>query len=235
MPWETVSSSIRCSAATSPPTLRRTRTTPTTRRPFYRCALAGPGQRGAARAELSRRRPPRPTGIAPSVSAKELVAKDANNRIAHLVLGLNSFKSGDYAKADKEFEAASDGPVGELTSALARAWNALAAGSSEQAKKYLDTAQAGGVGANLSQLPSSADLRHCRQEAGGDRRLRAQLQAGKPDPQNIRSRTRGTRQASVTSSWRGRSLTAKPTSRRTSRTCWCELRDQIHSGKRSPF
>ena len=105
---------------------------------FYRDALSqDPGNEvlleQAFQAEASEANWDRAVGL-----AEELVAKDANNRIAHLVLGLNSFKSGDYAKADKEFEAASDGPVGELTSALARAWNALAAGNPEQAKKYLD-------------------------------------------------------------------------------------------------
>lgn len=105
---------------------------------FYRDALAqDPGNEvlleQAFQAEASEANWDRAVGL-----AEELVAKDASNRIAHLVLGLNRFKSGDYAKADKEFEAASDGPVGELTSALARAWNALAAGDPEQAKKYLD-------------------------------------------------------------------------------------------------
>jgi len=70
--------------------------------------------------------------------AKELVGKDANNRMAHLLLGLSSFKSGDYTKADQEFQAASDGPIGELTSALARAWAALAAGDAQRALKLLD-------------------------------------------------------------------------------------------------
>jgi tetratricopeptide (TPR) repeat protein len=69
--------------------------------------------------------------------AKGLVAKDPSHRLAHLVLGLDSFKSGDYDKADKEFEAASDGLIGELTSALARGWTALAAGDEDRALKLL--------------------------------------------------------------------------------------------------
>jgi tetratricopeptide (TPR) repeat protein len=105
---------------------------------FYRDALSqDPGNEvlleQAFQAEASEANWDRAVGL-----AEELVAKDNNNRIAHLVLGLSRFKSGDYAAADKEFEAASDGPVGELTSALARAWNALAAGKPDEAAKYLD-------------------------------------------------------------------------------------------------
>ncbi|HEX9882139.1 MAG TPA: tetratricopeptide repeat protein, partial [Hyphomicrobium sp.] len=64
--------------------------------------------------------------------AKELIAKDPTHRMAHLVLGLDRFKARDYAQADKEFEAASDGLIGELTSSLARGWTALAAGDSDK-------------------------------------------------------------------------------------------------------
>ena len=42
--------------------------------------------------------------------ARELVAKKAENRMAYLLLGLNSFKSGDYQKADDEFRKATTGP-----------------------------------------------------------------------------------------------------------------------------
>jgi tetratricopeptide (TPR) repeat protein len=70
--------------------------------------------------------------------AKDLISKDANNRMAHLLLGLDSFKSGDFDKADDEFRKASDGPIGELTSALARAWTAVAAGKTDEALKLLE-------------------------------------------------------------------------------------------------
>ena len=81
-------------------------------------------QTEASEAQLGSRRSAWPTSSSPRMPS---------NRMAHLVLGLNRFKSGDYAKADKEFEAASDGPIGELTSALARAWTALAAGDAAAA------------------------------------------------------------------------------------------------------
>ncbi len=105
---------------------------------FYRSALAfDPGsevlleqafQTEASEANWSRAVP----------LAEELVAKDPSNRMAHLVLGLNRFKAHDYDKADKEFSAASDGLIGELTSALARSWNALAAGDPDRALKLLE-------------------------------------------------------------------------------------------------
>ncbi|MFN3624992.1 MAG: tetratricopeptide repeat protein, partial [Hyphomicrobium sp.] len=47
--------------------------------------------------------------------ARKLVDKDANNRMAHLLLGLEAFKSRDFKKSDEEFRKASDGPIGELT------------------------------------------------------------------------------------------------------------------------
>ena len=55
-----------------------------------------------------------------------------------ILLGLNSFKTGDHSKADEEFRKASDGPIGELTSALARAWAAAASGNPQRAMKLLD-------------------------------------------------------------------------------------------------
>jgi tetratricopeptide (TPR) repeat protein len=69
--------------------------------------------------------------------ASQLVVKDPGNRMAHLVLGLDAFKSKNYDKAQKQFEAASDGLIGELTSALARSWTAVAAGDADQAIKIL--------------------------------------------------------------------------------------------------
>lgn len=70
--------------------------------------------------------------------ARQLVVKDANNRMAHLLLGLDAFKSRDFHKSDEEFRKASDGPIGELTSALARAWTAAAEGNAQAALKLLE-------------------------------------------------------------------------------------------------
>ena len=70
--------------------------------------------------------------------ARELIAKKSENRMAYLLLGLNSFKAGNYKEADEEFQKASDGPIGELTAALARAWAAAAAGNAQRAMKLLD-------------------------------------------------------------------------------------------------
>jgi tetratricopeptide (TPR) repeat protein len=70
--------------------------------------------------------------------ARKLVAKNPDNRMAQLVLGLHSFKNGNFQKAEREFKAASDGPIGELTSALARAWATAGAGQPQRALKMLD-------------------------------------------------------------------------------------------------
>lgn len=69
--------------------------------------------------------------------AEKLVAKDPSHRLAHIVLGLDSFKAGNYDKADKQFAAANDGLIGELTSSLSRAWTAVAAGDADRALKLL--------------------------------------------------------------------------------------------------
>lgn len=70
--------------------------------------------------------------------ARQLIEKDANNRMAHLLLGLDAFKNRDYRRSDEEFKKASDGPIGELTSALARAWTAAAEGNGARALKLLE-------------------------------------------------------------------------------------------------
>ncbi len=71
--------------------------------------------------------------------AKELVTIKGNkaHRLAHLMLGLDKFKSGSYVKAEKHLKAASDGPIGELTSTIARAWTEVARGNATKALKLL--------------------------------------------------------------------------------------------------
>ncbi|MDX2308991.1 MAG: tetratricopeptide repeat protein [Hyphomicrobium sp.] len=69
--------------------------------------------------------------------AGDLVALEPNHRMAHMFLGLGDFKSGSFAKAEEHFKAASSGPIGELTSALAMAWIKLAAGDTNEALNLL--------------------------------------------------------------------------------------------------
>ena len=72
--------------------------------------------------------------------AKDLVAIKGNktHRMAHLMLGLDKFKSGSYVKADQHLKAASEGPIGELTSTIARAWTQVARGNASKALKLLN-------------------------------------------------------------------------------------------------
>ncbi|MCK5497445.1 MAG: tetratricopeptide repeat protein, partial [Hyphomicrobiaceae bacterium] len=58
--------------------------------------------------------------------------------MAHLLLGLDAFNSQSYSKAEKNFETASEGPIGELTSTLARAWTEVARGNTKKALKLLN-------------------------------------------------------------------------------------------------
>jgi tetratricopeptide (TPR) repeat protein len=70
--------------------------------------------------------------------ARELVASQTNHRTAHALLGLADFKAGQYAAADEHFKAVSGNPIGELTSALARAWVAEAQGKTSEALALLE-------------------------------------------------------------------------------------------------
>ena len=54
--------------------------------------------------------------------ADQLVQLQPQHRLARLFLGLAAFKGGDVKKADAEFVAGGSGPIGELTTALMRAW-----------------------------------------------------------------------------------------------------------------
>lgn len=70
--------------------------------------------------------------------AASLVGHQDSHRMAQLVLGLTSFKSGNYAAAEKHFRSAASGPIGELTSTLARAWLKLALGDVDAALDLLE-------------------------------------------------------------------------------------------------
>ncbi len=70
--------------------------------------------------------------------AQNLVGRQEAHRMGQLVLGLTAFKSGNYAAADKHFRAAGSGPIGELTSTLARAWGKLAIGDVDGALALLE-------------------------------------------------------------------------------------------------
>lgn len=70
--------------------------------------------------------------------AQILVGADDKHRMAQLVLGLNSFKTGNYEAAERHFSAAGSGPIGELTASLARAWVKLAIGDVDGALELLN-------------------------------------------------------------------------------------------------
>lgn len=58
--------------------------------------------------------------------AETLARLEPRHRMAQMFLGLKAFKDGDWKKAEGHYKAASSGPIGELTSALATAWIKLA-------------------------------------------------------------------------------------------------------------
>jgi tetratricopeptide (TPR) repeat protein len=53
-------------------------------------------------------------------------------------LGVTAFKNADYVKAEDHFKAASENPIGELTSAIALGWSRLAAGDADGALAAVD-------------------------------------------------------------------------------------------------
>lgn len=70
--------------------------------------------------------------------ASTLVSRQDSHRMAQLILGLNTFKAGNYDGAEKHFRAAGSGPIGELTATLARAWLKLALGDVDGALGLLE-------------------------------------------------------------------------------------------------
>ena len=71
--------------------------------------------------------------------ARELVKSDPANRLARAVLGLDAFIAGRYEDAETQFKQGNGGPIGELTSTLARSWTKVAAGKSKDALDLLDS------------------------------------------------------------------------------------------------
>jgi tetratricopeptide (TPR) repeat protein len=70
--------------------------------------------------------------------AEQLADTHESHRMSQFLLGVTSFKATDYAKAEAHFQAASENPIGELTSAIALGWTRLAAGDADGALKAVD-------------------------------------------------------------------------------------------------
>lgn len=70
--------------------------------------------------------------------AEKLAEAQPTHRMSHFLLGVAAFKTGNYAKADAHFKAASENPIGELTAAIARGWTKLAAGDKTGALASVD-------------------------------------------------------------------------------------------------
>ena len=70
--------------------------------------------------------------------ADQLIQLQPQHRLARLFLGLSAFKGGDLKKADAEFVAGGSGPIGELTTALMRAWLRRAENKTNEALDLLD-------------------------------------------------------------------------------------------------
>ncbi|MBU2532976.1 MAG: hypothetical protein KKB37_09570, partial [Alphaproteobacteria bacterium] len=73
--------------------------------------------------------------------AKKLINFEPEHRLARAWLGLAAYKAGNYKTADQHFRLSSAGPIGELTSALARAWVAQRRGNTKLAFARLKYSQ----------------------------------------------------------------------------------------------
>lgn len=71
--------------------------------------------------------------------AAKLIASQPNNRMARTLLALTAFKKQDFPKADLHMKAAGEGPIGELTASIGRAWIKAAAGDQQGALDLIDT------------------------------------------------------------------------------------------------
>jgi tetratricopeptide (TPR) repeat protein len=70
--------------------------------------------------------------------AERLVVLEPKHRLAQMFLGVRDFKAGAFKTSEQHFRAASSGPIGELTSALALGWVKLAAREGSAALDELD-------------------------------------------------------------------------------------------------
>ena len=70
--------------------------------------------------------------------AEQLAATHKSHRMSQFLLGVTAFKNADYVKAEDHFKAASENPIGELTSAIALGWSRLAAGDADGALSAVD-------------------------------------------------------------------------------------------------
>ena len=73
--------------------------------------------------------------------ARQLVRFQPQHRLAQAWLGIAAFKSGKLVSADSHFKASATGPIGELTSALSRAWVAKRRGRIKLALSQLKYSQ----------------------------------------------------------------------------------------------
>jgi tetratricopeptide (TPR) repeat protein len=71
--------------------------------------------------------------------AQKLVKADPTHRLARLYLGVRDFRANEFGAADQHFTAAGTGPIGELTSALARAWGLVGKQDGKNALELLST------------------------------------------------------------------------------------------------
>lgn len=70
--------------------------------------------------------------------ARQLIGRQENHRMALMFLALTEYKARNYDLADEHFKAAGSGPIGELTSAVARAWVQLAQNDTAGALELVD-------------------------------------------------------------------------------------------------
>src|SRR5688572_3008569 len=75
------------------------------------------------------------------ILAERLAKTQPTHRMARLVLALSAAKSGRYAQAQEHFKASGTGLIGELTSAMGRAWVFLAEGNVKAAVDVIDEAK----------------------------------------------------------------------------------------------
>ncbi len=73
--------------------------------------------------------------------ARKLIKFQPKHRLARAWLGLAAYKAGNFRQADRHFARSSAGPIGELTSALARAWVAKRRGRTKLALSRLTYSQ----------------------------------------------------------------------------------------------
>ncbi len=105
--------------------------------------------------------------------------------MSQFLLGVTAFKTADYAKAEDHFKAASENPIGELTSAIALGWTSSRGRRCRRCAQRRRSSEATRLGTILLALSPGTDRRYRRPQGRGESRIRKDVPPGQPDAADV--------------------------------------------------